>query len=276
MSSYEIRKSRFSRALAYKLICSGHSGTESKRYRRKIIIKKSNILIAVIAVMSAASSAKAEGPQINFDGGTGARSFMEAIKSAQGNASANIPEPAKPEALTIQSRRDDSCHGPNAELKLNSLINYSIDYSEKNKLTLIQGNMENLLANGSIEEKCDFVQGNQKRYTFPSRIAPDFKADKKDARFGTDLERISKSTPVCISWAFKEVCVNKTVWNDVCNLVAGACVVITAANGVPYNSCAPAYMLCRAVATIIPECASVPTHCLEMGEMPGEGNPGVI
>lgn len=235
------------------------------------------ILMAVAAVVGLGLGFAHAGPSVNFDGnGEGSMNFMEEIKNARGTMAGDIPEPGKPAFIALQETGKGPCVGPDADSKLNSAIRYSIDYSEKNKFTLVQNKLENLLANGSMEEKYQFVHGDQKRYTFPSRLAPDFVADTKDARHGTDFGRISKGTPVCLSWAFKEVCVDKTVWNDVCNLVAGACVVTGWLNGVPVTNCAPAYMVCRAVATIIPECVNVPTTCLEMGEMPGFGNPGVI
>jgi hypothetical protein len=47
-------------------------------------MKKSNILLAVFAVMSAASVASAKGMQINFDGrATDAMTFKEAVKLVQ-------------------------------------------------------------------------------------------------------------------------------------------------------------------------------------------------
>lgn len=235
------------------------------------------IIMAVAAVVGLGLGFAQAGPSVNFDGnGAGSVNFMEEIKNARGMADDGIPEPGKPAIIPLPGTGNSLCAGPEADSRLNSEIRYSIDYSEKNKFTLVRDNLENLLANGSIEEKCKFVHGDQKRYTFPSRLAPDFAVDRKDARHGMDFGRISKGTPVCISWAFKEVCVDKTVWNNVCNLVAGACVVTGWLNGVPVTNCAPAYMVCRAVATILPECVNVPTTCLEMGEMPGFGNPGVI
>ena len=56
-------------------------------------MKKTSILIAVFAVMAAASVARAEGPQMNFDGRTpGAMSFTEALKAME-MPQAMIPAP---------------------------------------------------------------------------------------------------------------------------------------------------------------------------------------
>lgn len=75
------RLTSYPAALAYKLLCSGHSGTKAKRVRKKEIMKKSNILIAAFAVIAAASVARAGNPEVDFDGRTsGALSFTETLR----------------------------------------------------------------------------------------------------------------------------------------------------------------------------------------------------
>lgn len=62
-------------------------------------MKKNKILIAVFAVMSAASAASAEGQKINFDGrATDATSFMEAIKAVEVSQTDKDIQPAPAEA----------------------------------------------------------------------------------------------------------------------------------------------------------------------------------
>lgn len=69
--------------LAYKMLCSGHSGAKYKKVSRKKIMKKSAILIAAFAVIiSVASVAMAEEFNMDFDmGAFRSADFMEAIKN---------------------------------------------------------------------------------------------------------------------------------------------------------------------------------------------------
>jgi len=65
-------------------------------------MKKTNILIAVLAVLAAASEARAEEIKVDFDGEKGAIGFMEAIKAVDSCQNDKIAcEQPKPVAVSV-------------------------------------------------------------------------------------------------------------------------------------------------------------------------------
>lgn len=110
-------------------------------------MKKSSILIAMIAVMAAASAAKAETINIDFDGKKSAQLFSQAGKvSGAVEAEALIPVRATP-VFT-----DSQLYG------MNKAISKASRYAGMNmKNNTLQASLECLRANASQVEKFSFV-----------------------------------------------------------------------------------------------------------------------
>lgn len=106
-------------------------------------MKKSNILIAAVAVIiSAATAARAEKPSINFDGGSmRAVNFLNAVKD---NASVDIvavpaPTPAEGSGFDIKMEEDE----------LNRSIGTAIKDCEKKEFAGLKTKFEKLLTKDS-------------------------------------------------------------------------------------------------------------------------------
>lgn len=220
-------------------------------------MKKSNILMAVVAVLVAgASVAKAEN-NLDFDGKrSGGTSFADLLKTADSCQNENInceqPKPVpvltetlgkpsifKAEGEIISNQRVFS---PVEIIAMDDVIKGAINYANSHQASVISPRISLLLKNGTPEQKYEFINTpGSSLYRFPASI--------------------SAPSRYCISWGSKQTCVNKTVYHDVCKEMAGACVVTGWVAGVAVTQCAPAYLVCEAVATIIPECFDVP-YCI--------------
>ncbi|MDP2866397.1 MAG: hypothetical protein Q8O90_09155 [Elusimicrobiota bacterium] len=114
-------------------------------------MKKSKILIAVFAVMTAVSAAKAEGVNIDFDGKKGAPMFAQLLAQAGNSAAAVeagklIPARAKPVFKAAQ------IYG------MNKSIDKAISHAGLNmKKPALKASLECLRDNASQEEKFLFV-----------------------------------------------------------------------------------------------------------------------
>ena len=182
----------------------------------------------------------------------------------------SVPDPEKPAISTVSDVAGVTAHDDNktAVAKLDWSIKFSIENSKKNNADLMQENLKKLLVYGTIEEKRSFVYGNEKKYTFPSRIVQGFAADSKSQ---WDLKHVSKGIPACISWGSKEVCVDRQDCKDVCVAGAVVCYAVTSIFAVVSTVCGPGAAVCTLTCVIKPECTNIPV-CLEMGEVPGYGS----
>jgi len=220
-------------------------------------MKKSNILIAMFAVIIAvASTVKAE-DVVSFDGnkGGGSVSFADLLKPADSCQNDNIkceqPKPVpvmaensgrpsifKAKGEIISSQRVFS---PTEIMAMDAAIESAITYANTHQASVISPRILQLLKNGTPAQKFEFINTERgSRYQFPGDAA---------------------SSRYCTSWGTKQTCVNETTYHDVCKTMAGACVVTGWVAGVAVTSCAPAYLVCEAVATIAPRCFDVP-YCI--------------
>lgn len=240
--------------LAYKLLCSVYSGTKSKTVRRKKIMKMTSILIAVFAVIAAVSAAKAE-EIVNFDGkGIGARSFMEAIKSADSCRNDSITcEQPKPTpvllnaGLPVESRVDDAAKkaepvfSPRMAADMDASIGSAIAYVNTHGYgPQLRPGLECLRDQGTLKEKFNFVYpADDSNYLLPDRC----------------MQPSTKGACTCVAWDWKDVCYDTTVYQDVCTMVAGVCAAGAWIGGVwTIGECTGATMVCKAVAIIVPQC----------------------
>lgn len=234
-------------------------------------MKKMRVLAVVaVAVLVAASVAKA-GELLNFDGqgnsGFRAVSFADMVSGVEIEVAA-VPDPVEPVVATEPGNDASSQRRVVAE-KLDTIIVLSIESSKNSVPPFARESLKKLLAQGTMEEKLSFVSGNQKKYTFPARIAQGLAVENND--IGSDFHRISKGIPACVSWGSKEVCVDRQVCKDVCVAGAVTCYAVTSVTGVATTVCGPGAAVCTLACIIKPECTSVPV-CLEMGEVPGYGS----
>lgn len=117
-------------------------------------MKKSKILIAVFAVMAAASAAGAEDVKIDFDGKKGAPNFSGLLARA-------LPSP---ELGIIPAR----VFTPEDNLSIDKAIASAIAYSRKNKKTELTAGLECLRDSGTQEQKAGFADvANKTAFEFP-------------------------------------------------------------------------------------------------------------
>jgi len=248
-------------------------------------MKNSSILLAVFAVMSAASAASAEGLQINFDGrATDTMTFKEAIKLAQeksglvchhvcsrndkgtitcweectlpskseGSDLPSVPEPTRvANAVSdISSMSKEELKGLNS--RLNSSIKTAISYCNKNRLDNLGNNFKHLLAQGTIKEKYGFVYNSTNRYAF-----------QKNESLGTAIMQASLGqekggNPYCVSWGTQQVCIPKQTCNNICDAGAITCVAVTGGSPV----CSIGAPVCHLICNNTSECHDV-TYCTQ-------------
>jgi hypothetical protein len=142
--------------MAYKLLCS----LVKLKGKGKKHMKKSNILIAALAILAAASSVRAEGNVIDFDGKAGAQSFAQLAAQAQAKEN-----PVAEQAI-IPVRVFDAAEQASADKAIGS----AITYAQKRQLSpaLIAG-LECLRDSGTPEQKAAFVNDEDKAvYQFPA------------------------------------------------------------------------------------------------------------
>ena len=227
-------------------------------------MKKSNILIAVFAVIVAAASvAMAGGPQINFDGrniGTGAVSFTEAVKAIE---SADIAMAAVPAPIPVKAAASDM---KKEEAELNRSIGTAIKDCEKKEFAGLKAKFEKLLAEGLLQEKRDFVYNNKQTYEFPRRL---FTVTAK-ADAASNQRKVNKA---CLTWGSKEVCT--TGRKEVChNVCAASTLVCIAVVGVAAPVCTWAPPICALACAFVDDtkCTMV-DYCVAQDTYDGNNDP---
>lgn len=223
-------------------------------------MKKSNILIAAVAVIiSAATAARAEKPSINFDGGSmRAVNFLNAVKD---NASVDIvavpaPTPAEGSGFDIKMEEDE----------LNRSIGTAIKDCEKKEFAGLKTKFEKLLTEGLPQEKRDFVYNNKQTYEFPRRLFTG--TAKTDA--ASDQRNVNKG---CLTWGSKEVCT--TGRKEVChNVCAASTLVCIAVVGVAAPVCTWAPPACALACAFVDDkkCTMV-DYCVAQDTYDGNNDP---
>ncbi|MBI4350426.1 MAG: hypothetical protein HY550_03210 [Elusimicrobia bacterium] len=217
-------------------------------------MKKNNMLIAVFAVLAAASAAKAEVVDMDFDKGSfSTEKFMEAVKVQEVDRNGIAAR-----TFSVETGNTDDSQADHA-------IQATIRQCERNKSNeALTGDLKKLLLYGTTEEKVGFI--TPEKYIFPKRLNA-FMLDRSFDR----LAAKNKSIGNCVKWESKVVCRDKEIWQTAC--LAGTVWCFTAAGG----SCGPAGATCALVNRIVSECVPVP-YCVEWDSeaIPGFGNPGAI
>lgn len=184
-------------------------------------MKKSNILAAVFAVMSAASAAMAEGPQINFDGRTaGAMSFKEAINAME------VPQNISPAPATLMSKSDILVVQQDEFYKLNSGDRKKLQEAAKvavndNAVVELINNKELFVLFSRYAVIFKDLSGNlkplsekQNRQTLNLvRGTVGKSVDNLPTRF--DMDNSTWMQPVCVKWGTEET----TILKKICKVV---------------------------------------------------------
>ncbi len=219
-------------------------------------MKKSNIVIAMFAVvMTAVSTTRAE-EVVNFDGkGIGARSFMEAVKTTDSCRNDNIAcEQPKPTPVLFENaglpaesningaaKKAEPVFSPRVIADMDASIGSAIAYVNTHGYgPQFRPGLECLRDQGTSKEKFDFVYtADDSNYLLPDRCR----------------QPSTKGTCTCVAWDWKDVCYDTTVYQDVCTTIAGVCAAGAWIGGVwTIGECTGATMVCKAVATIVPKC----------------------
>ena len=223
-------------------------------------MKKSNILIAVFAVLiAAASAAQAAGVTVDFDGkDIGSMNFMEAIKTTEknaGGAMATVSAPVKVDAPETKVEIDE----------LNRSIGTAIKDCEKKELVGLKTKFEKLLMEGIPQEKRDFVYNSKQTYEFPRRLFTGIKEAKIDT--AASLLNMTKN---CVVWGTKQECVTnrKEVCHTTCAVATLVCLAVAGVTAPVCTWAAPACVIaCAFVDDTV--CKDV-KYCTQYATWPGQ------
>lgn len=177
-------------------------------------MKKSKILIAVLGVIAAVSTAGADGGTVDFDGIRRVPSFTEntllPLSSRENREKYDDVEDV-PKPSAVPSGLSNSDH---------SIINM-INYSEQKKIGhSVVLNLKKLLILGTKEEKSEFI--NSSKYLFPQRFA-----NFENARFAELAELPQNKGFETHCWEdncrMVQVCNNKKSCERSCELLGVTC-----------------------------------------------------
>ena len=187
-------------------------------------MKKTSILIAVFAVMAAASVARAEGPQMNFDGRTpGAMSFTEALKAME------MPQAMIPAPEILPSKSDILIQAEYYKLSTEDRkrLQETAKAIEDADLVKLIKNYELSVLFSQREVLFNDLSGNELRLSEKQnrqalalvRGIVGKPANGLSARF--DMDNSTWMQPVCVRWDYTETTVPKKVCKVVNAYVGG-------------------------------------------------------
>jgi len=175
-------------------------------------MKKNKILIAVFAVLAAASAAKAEDIIVDFDGKIPQRFGVNNLRSVSFSEElGDIEEPAAPEPVLLKD----------PAINLDHSILTTIGYCEKAGVKRsVVSDLTKLLIFGTKDEKIEFM--NSAKYVFPQRFAQFERAQLCES---ADLLKNKGSELHC--WEdhcrMEKVCGDKKQYSRVCQAIGAAC-----------------------------------------------------
>lgn len=188
-------------------------------------MKKSNILIAVFTVISAASAVMAEGPHVNFDNRTaGAMSFMEAIKSveiSQNISPASETLPSKSDILVQQDEFYKLNSGDRKKLQAAAAAMGDTAIAElvsNEELSVLFSRHAVMFKELSGKVKPLSEKQNQQTLNLVRAIVGK-PGNNMSARF--DMDNSTWMQPVCVKWRTEETTVPKKVCKVVNAYVGG-------------------------------------------------------
>ncbi len=232
---------------------------KSQNKRGEEIMKKSNILIAVIAVLAAASMAKAGEIDLDFDGRNSALSLSvrEIFMAGEGPVSP-VPHAVVLEKASVKDDgRDNSKEVYDV---LDRSIRTAIMDCEQKGFSGLRAQFGELLSKGSVSEKRDFVYNKTASYKFPERFFPGSER-RKDPNLPAAVSGGMKD--VCMEYETRKTCINRNVCRVVCaigGVTAGAAIGV--ANPTPAGiiggaaAGAAVGSACQELCSLVEECTT--------------------
>lgn len=263
-------------------------------------MKKSTILIAVLAVMSAISVARAEEFKMDFDGNLKSQSMHDIFA----NSHQFIPAP-KLSQIETPSELSDSQHGfacSNAQLAfacspgeyfsaftckctpgslrqdegalfyrlnegvVNGVIQGAINATEGKGPVMVD--LKNLLKYGTIKEKEAFVYNNRGTYSFPAGIIS--RRFDTGGGEGVDNKNRNSLNLTCNEYVTVQVCTNRLVCRTACAAAAGAAGVWAGGSIGAGAAIGASGQICQELCENVKECSDV-RECASWSSNAGSG-----
>lgn len=201
------------------------------------------MMIAVLAVLSAASMARADEMRMDFDGNGTAALEVNAFRE---NPEFNVPEPLP--------RQDEDFAYLN-EGVVNGVIKGAMAYCAHHGKVSAEADFGNLLKYGSMEEKMGFVYNKRGTYVFPADIV----ARRFAAEVAGGFEKMSKGATdlTCLSWTTDRVCTNRQVCRIACAAAAGAAGAWAGGAIGAGAAASAAGQICQELCEMVEECSDV-------------------
>ncbi|OGR45092.1 MAG: hypothetical protein A2X35_10040 [Elusimicrobia bacterium GWA2_61_42] len=181
-------------------------------------MKKSNLLVAVFAVLASVSMARAEAVDMNFDGAAGkpAVSVNEAASSFAGLlAGAKAGQEAAGEVM--MPRRAAPVFTARQLAAIDKSIGGALAYAEKNGKKQLKANLDWLLRAGTQEEKFLFTSAAAaKVYKFPEASRPGLTKMTPEEEQGLVWSCWMELIPVCMDFCTNQVGEEEPVCVEMC------------------------------------------------------------
>lgn len=221
-------------------------------------MKKSNIFIAVIAVVAAASAAKAGEINLDFDGRNPALSLsVREIFMAETGRFSQVPPAVVLERSSVRGDGRDITE--EAGDVIDRSIKTAIMDCEQKGFSSLKAQFGELLSKGSVSEKRDFVYNKTAGYKFPERLFPG--SDRKILYSSAAVSGGMKD--VCMEYETRKTCINRNVCRVVCAVggaTAGAAIGVSnptpagIIGGVAAGAAAGA--ICQELCNLVEECTT--------------------
>lgn len=217
-----------------------------------------NVLMAVFAVLAAATVVRAEEKTINFDG-NGAAFELSAVMRENPEFEAVMPE-AQPQSDNIFTNLKEGV--------VNGVIQGAIESCVTDGKTNVKIDLQNLLKYGTLKEKEAFVYNKRDIYSFPAGII----SRHFDAAGGENSGNKSRNSLdlTCNSWTTVKVCTNRQVCRIACAAAAGAAGA-WASGGIAAGAAIGASgQICQELCENVKECSDV-RECASWSSTAGTG-----
>ena len=221
-------------------------------------MKKMNMLIAVFAVLAAASVAGAEERTLDFDG-NGAAFELAAVLRENPKFEAVMPE-AQPQSENLFASLKEGV--------VNGVIQGAIESCITDGKTNVEIDLQNLLKFGTLKEKEAFVYNKRDVYSFPAGIVSrHFDAAVRETSGNKSRDSLNLT---CNSWTTVKVCTNRQVCRIACAAAAGAAGA-WASGGIAAGAAVGASgQICQELCENVKECTNV-RECASWSSTAGTG-----
>lgn len=231
-------------------------------------MKKTSILIAVLAVIAAASAAKAE-VSVDFDGNLGAQSIQSSFSDPQRivfppPTPDPVPTPFPMPDTTPPPIQDELFSSLNTAV-VNGVIQGAIVSLSARGKEDVKTDLENLLKYGTMKEKMGFVYNKKAAYTFPAAIIA-----MRDTPAAADpsRKRMAMKSQTCMASHNEKVCTQRQVCRVVCAAAGGGAGAALGGGVGAGIGIGAATQICSELCDMLDECVNV-TVCDQWVTDPG-------